>query len=170
MEWVYTGHTLIIVNNSERWADFLSDKEVADYRGSKKLGTSWYGGNFFVKEHPLFEGLPQNCAFNWEYQCFATYNRKRVGLRLFNGETVVGCVSDHKKEVYSALSVIPAGRGKVILCSLDLFSCIQDLKPAKKITDIDGENASMNTFNTSGGNQANVVGQRLLMNMIKYAR
>jgi hypothetical protein len=170
MEWVYTGHTLIIVNNSERWADFLSDKEVADYRGSKKLGTSWYGGNFFVKEHPLFEGLPQNCAFNWEYQCFATYNRKRVGLRLFNGETVVGCVSDHKKEVYSALSVIPAGRGKVILCSLDLFSCIQDLKTAKKITDIDGENASMNTFNTSGGNQANMVGQRLLMNMIKYAR
>lgn len=169
MEWVYSGHTLIIVNNSERWADFLTDKEVADYRGSKKLGTSWYGGNFFVKEHPLFDGLPQNCAFNWEYQCFAAYNRKRAGLRLFNGETVVGCVSDHKKEVYSALSVIPAGRGKVILCSLDIFGCIQDMKPQKKMTDIDGENASMNTFNTSGGNQSNVVGQRLLMNMIKYA-
>ncbi len=169
MEWVYSGHTLIVVNNAERWAEFLSDKEVADYRGSKKLGTSWYGGNFFVKEHPLFEGLPQNCVFNWEYQCFATYNRKRTGLRLFNGETIVGCVSDHKKEVYSALSVIPAGRGKIVLCALDIFACIQDLKPLKKITDIDGENASMNTFNTSGANQANVVGQRLLMNMIRYA-
>ncbi|MDP4270102.1 MAG: glycoside hydrolase family 2 TIM barrel-domain containing protein [Bacteroidota bacterium] len=169
MEWVYSGHTLIIVNNAERWAEFLSDKEVLDYRGSKKLGTSWYGGNFFVKEHPLFEGLPQNCVFNWEYQCFATYNRKRTGLRLFNGETVVGCVSDHKKEVYSALSVIPAGRGKIVLCTLDIFSCIQDLKPVKKVTDIDGENASMNTFNTSGNNQSNVVGQRLLLNMIKFA-
>ena len=169
MDWVYTGHTLIVVNSSERWAEFLSDKEVADYRGSKKLGTSWYGGNFFVKEHPLFEGLPQNCVFNWEYQCFAAYNRKRLGLRLFNGETVVGCVSDHKKEVYSALSVIPAGRGKIILCSLDIFACIQDLKPMKKITDIDGENASMNSFNTSGTNESNVIGQRLLMNMLKFA-
>jgi beta-galactosidase len=169
MEWVYSGHTLIIVNNSERWADFLSDKEVADYRGSKKLGTSWYGGNFFVKEHPLFDGLPQNCVFNWEYQCFATYNRKRLGLRLFNGETIVGCVSDHKKEVFSALSVIPAGRGKIIICALDIFACIQDLKPPKKITDIDGENASINSINTSGTNQSNVVGQRLLLNMIKYA-
>ena len=169
MDWVYTGHTLIVVNSSERWAEFLSDKEVADYRGSKKLGTSWYGGNFFVKEHPLFEGLPQNCVFNWEYQCFAAYNRKRLGLRLFNGETVVGCVSDHKKEVYSALSVIPAGRGKIILCSLDIFACIQDLKPMKKITDIDGENASMNSFNTSGANESNVIGQRLLMNMLKFA-
>jgi beta-galactosidase len=169
LEWVYAGHTLIILNNSERWADFLSDKEIIDYRGSKKLGTSWYGGNFFVKKHPLFEGLPQNCAFNWEYQCFATYNRKRIGLRLFNGETVVGCVSDHKKEVYSALSVIPAGRGKIILCSLDLFACIQDMTPIKKVTDMDGENASMTTFNTSGTNQSNVVGQRLFINMIKFA-
>lgn len=169
MEWVYSGHTLIIVNNAERWAEFLADKEAADYRGSKKLGTSWYGGNFFVKEHPLFEGLPQNCVFNWEYQCFATYNRKRLGLRMFNGETIVGCVSDHKKEVYSALSVIPAGRGKIVLCALDVFSCIQDLKSVKKAMDEDGANASMNTFNTSGANQSNVVGQRLLINMIKFA-
>lgn len=169
LEWVYSGHTLIVVNNAERWAEYLADKEVVDYRGSKKLGTSWYGGNYVVKNHPLFDGLPQACAFNWEYQCFATYNRKRTGLRLNNGETVVACVSDHKKEVYSALSIFPAGRGKVILCALDIFSCIHDLKPQKKMTDIDGENASMNTFETSGKNQANIVGQRLLMNMLQAA-
>lgn len=53
MEWVYKGHTLIIVDNAERWAEFLADKEVLDYRGSKKLGTAWYGGNFFNREHPI---------------------------------------------------------------------------------------------------------------------
>jgi len=169
MEWVYSGHTLIIVNNAERWADFLAEKETVDYRGSKKLGTSWFGGNYFVKDHPLFEGLPVNCVFNWEYQCFATYNRKRMGMRLFNGETIVGCVSDHKKEVYSALSVIPAGRGNIILCALDMYSCIQDIKPVKKLVDIDGENASMNTFNATENNQSNVVGQRLLLNMLKWS-
>jgi hypothetical protein len=169
MEWVYSGHTLIIVNNVEHWADFLAEKEVLDYRGSKKLGTSWFGGNYFVRDNPLFEGLPTNCVFNWEYQCFATYNRKRIGLRLFNGETVVGCVSDHKEEVYSALSIIPAGRGNIILCALDMFSCIEDVKPVKKIVDVDGENASMNTFNTTENNQANVVGQRLLFNMLKWS-
>ena len=169
MEWVYSGHTLIIVNNVDHWADFLAEKEVLDFRGSKKLGTSWFGGNYFVRDHPLFEGLPVNCVFNWEYQCFATYNRKRTGLRVFNGETVVGCVSDHKEEVYSALSIIPAGRGNIILCALDMFSCIEDVKPVKKIVDVDGENASMNTFNTTENNQANVVGQRLLFNMLKWS-
>jgi hypothetical protein len=100
MEWVYEGHTLLIVGQPERWAEFLADKEVADYRGSKVLGKSWYGGNFFVREHRLFEGLPVNTAFNWEYQCVAAYNKQRIGLRLLNGEIVVGCVCDHKKEVY----------------------------------------------------------------------
>lgn len=169
MEWVYSGHTLIIVGSAERWSDFLAEKEVIDYRGSKRLGTSWFGGNYFIKNNPLFEGLPTNCAFNWEYQCFAAYNRKRLGLRLFNGETVVGCVSDHKKEVYSALSVIPAGRGNIILCSLDILSCIQDVKPAKRVVDIDGENASMNTFLLNEENPANVVGQQLLLNMLRWA-
>ncbi len=166
IEWVHQGHTLIIVDNVERWAEFLADKEVLDYRGAKPLGRSWYGGNFFNREHPVFAGLPVNCVFNWEYQCFAAYNRRRIGLRIVNGETLVGCVSDHKKEVFSALSVIPVGNGKIVISSLDIPSC---LKANGKLTavDTDGMNESMNTFNTSGGNRANVVGQQLLLNMLK---
>lgn len=167
MEWVYKGHTLIIVDNPERWAEFLADKEVLDYRGSKELGRSWYGGNFFNRQHAVFDGLPTDCAFNWEYQCFSAYNRRRIGLRTFNGETIVGCVSDHKKEVYSALSIIPAGSGKVVITTLDIPSCIKGIKSYTTPVDIDGMNESMNTFNTSGGNRANVVGQQLLLNLLK---
>ena len=168
MEWVYKGNKLIIVGNPVQWADFLVEKEVLDFRGAKTLGTSWYGGNFFAKEHPLLAGLPVNCAFNWEYQCFAAYNRQRIGLRNFNGETVVACVSDHKKEVYSALSVIRAGMGVVILCSLDVLACIKDMETVEQEMDIDGANASINTFNTSDQNKANAIGQRLLLNMLKW--
>ncbi len=167
MEWVYKGHTLIVVDNPERWAEFLADKEVLDYRGSKVLGKSWYGGNFFNREHPVFEGLPVNTAFNWEYQCFATYNRRRIGMRAFNGQTLVGCVSDHKHEVYSALSIIPAGRGKVFITSLDIPAWIQGVQAYTEAVDIDGMNESMNTFNTSDKNRANVVGQQLLLNLLK---
>jgi beta-galactosidase len=168
LEWVNDGNTLIIVNNSEEWAAHLAQKEVIDYRGSKLMGTTWYGGNFFSKQHPLFNGLPQAQVFNWEYQCFATYNKSRIGLRIFNGETIVACVADHKKEVYSALSIIPHGRGKIILCSLDIFSCLKDLGTSRKVEG-EGENAAMNTFNASSKNKANVVGQQLLLNMLKYA-
>jgi len=169
MEWVYGGNTLVVAGSAERWAEFLADKEVLDYRGSKVLGKSWYGGNFFVKKHPVFDGLPTACVFNWEYQCLATYNKNRTGLRVFNGETVVGCVSDHKKEVYSALSIIPAGRGRILITSLDLFSTIREAAVFKGAVDIDGMNESMRSFNTSAENKANAAGQRLLLNLCRWA-
>jgi beta-galactosidase len=166
LEWVNNGNTLVIAGNAEKWSAYLGKKEVVESRGIQVLGTSWYGGNYFVKQHPLFAGLPQACVFNWEYQCLATYNKSRMGMRLFNGETIVGCVSDHKQEVYSALSVIPHGRGKIILSALDITSCIKGVKAEKK-AEGDGENASMTTFNAQAGNPANIVGQQLLLNMLK---
>lgn len=169
LEWVYTGHTLVIVDNPERWADLLCDKEVMDYRGSKVLGRSWYGGNFFCRQHPVFEGLPTDCVFNWEYQCFAAYNRRRVGLRDMRGDVLVGCVSDHRKEVYSALSEIPAGRGRILITTLDIPACLKGSAAYGKKVDLDGMNESMNTFNTKGMNKADAVGRQLLLNMLRYA-
>ncbi|WP_448702376.1 glycoside hydrolase family 2 protein [Mucilaginibacter sp. AW1-3] len=166
LEWVNNGNTLVIAGNIEKWAPYLGKKEAIDFRGIQVLGTSWYGGNYFVKAHSLFTGLPNSCVFNWEYQCLATYNKSRIGMRIMNGETIVGCVSDHKQEVYSALSIIPHGRGKIILCALDIQSCIKDARKEKR-QEGDGENASMNTFNSSAKNPANIVGQQLLLNLIK---
>lgn len=172
LNWVYKGHNLVIVDRPERWAEFLADKEVLDYRGSKIMGTTWYGGNFFNREHPVFEGLPQNCAFNWEYQCFSSYNRRRIGLRCGNGEVLAASVADHKKEVYTVLGLIRAGRGQIIFTTLDIPACIKDM-PAFSSPDtsdnVDGMFESMNDFNLSGDNAANVVGQQLLLNMLKLS-
>jgi len=65
-----------------------------------------------------------NTAFNWEYQSLAGYNRDRFGLRLGNDSCVVGCYSDHKNEMYSALSIIPVGNGKIIVNTLDVSAAI----------------------------------------------
>ena len=108
-------------------------------------------------------------AATWQHDpLFASYNKSRVGLRLQNGETVVACVADHKPEVYSALSIVPHGRGKIILCTLDIYACLQDVKVGAN-AEGDGENAAMNTFNGSQTNKANVVGQQLLLNLIRFA-
>lgn len=169
LNWVSRGNTLILIGNVERWAEYLGEKEVLDYRGYKQLGKSWYGGNFFNREHPFFKDLPANTAFNWEYQCFAAYNRRRIGLRDMNGDIIVGCVSDHKKEVYSALSVIPVGMGNVVITTLDIPSCIKDIPLDVSPVDADGLNESMATFNNSKANPANSVGKKLLLNMLEWA-
>lgn len=65
------------------------------------------------------------------------------------------------------MSVIPAGRGKIIITTLDIPACIKDVKAYTVPVDLDGMNESMNTFNTKSENRANVVGQQLLLNLIK---
>lgn len=169
LNWVNEGGTLIIVGRTNEWAEYLSQKEVIDYRGCKEMGKVWLGGNFFSKPHSLFEGLPQGCVYNWEYQCFSTYNKNRVGLRINSGETIVAAVSDHSKEVFSALSLIPLGQGKIIITSLDIMSCLNgvatnDTSLSEK--SLEGENGALETLNSQTKSSANVVAQRLLLNMI----
>ena len=75
LEWVKRGNTLVITKNADAWADFLDESEVVDYSGSRAPGNDWSGGNYFVREHPLFEGLPVNTAFNWEYHGLAQFDK-----------------------------------------------------------------------------------------------
>lgn len=71
--------------------------------------------------------------------------------------------------MYSALTVIPAGRGQVIITTLDIPACIKGAKAYTAKVDTDGMNESMNTFNTTSKNRANIVGQQLLLNLLKEA-
>ncbi len=126
LEWVAGGHTLIIAGSADIWAEFLAQKEIIKYQGKRNLGRLWFGGNYFVRDHPFFTGLPVNTVFNWEYQCFSLYSRKRFGLRIQNDETIVGAVSDHQQEVYSAVSIIQMGKGKIILSTLDISGALKE--------------------------------------------
>jgi len=144
INWILKGNTLIILKNAPYWCELFATREVTEYVGSQGLGGNWMGGNFFVREHKLFEGLPINTAFNWEYQCLAAYNRERSGLRLSNDECVVGCYSDHKNEMYSALSIVHLGDGKIIFNTLDLYGAI-----------LSGEKSA-------------IVAKKILENMVKY--
>ncbi len=126
IDWIMEGHSLVIVDGADQWAQYLEDHAVVEYKGRLDMGEVWYGGNYFVKENPLFEGLPVNCALNWEYQAFVNYGRERYGIRIKNVQTVTGAVSDHKQEVVTAVGIIPLGKGKIIISTLDMKNAIND--------------------------------------------
>lgn len=133
MDWVSRGNTILFINNAPFWAEYLHEKEILDYRGFRTIDRNWFGGSYFVKEHRYFDGLPSNCVFNWEYQALAGYNMNRVGLRLMNDECIVGVNADHKQELFSALSIIPHGNGKVILMGLDITKALNSKTSASVV-------------------------------------
>lgn len=145
VNWLYRGNTLIIVSNQKEWAEFLKKKELIEYRGSEDAWILWYGGNYFVREHPLLKELPVNTAFNWEYQCFAHYDRQRFGLRLFGEECVAGIQAEHRAELYTGIGIIPVGKGRIIISTPDILGAI------------------------GTGKKSSAVAKKLLLNYLEYA-
>jgi hypothetical protein len=120
------GTTAIIVRNAEAVARLLERRGVVKFDGVMRHGKWWLGGNFFVREHPLFEGLPANQALNWEYQDLVEYGADRFGLLLKGEEAVVGSVSDHQPRISTAVAVIPEGQGQWVLSTLDITRTLND--------------------------------------------
>ena len=145
-DWVMDGNTMIIIKYADKWAEFLNANEVVDYRGSVQIDKNWFGGNHFVKDHPLFNDLPVNCAFNWEYQSLAQYIRYRYGMRLYGEECIVGVQCEHKPELFTSVGIIPLGRGEIILSALDLEKAI------------------------NSNDKAAIVAKKILQNYILYAQ
>ncbi len=144
IDWITNGNTFLAVTNTSDWAEYFDRKEVVEYHGREDAWILWYGGNFFVREHPLFKDLPVNTAFNWEYQSLAVYDRERYGLRLKGEECVTGLQVDHKKELFTSVCVISCGEGHIILSTLDLEGAIVK------------------------GDKASIVAKKILANYIDY--
>lgn len=62
------GTTLILLGATETWMQAVAEYTNTVYSGYYNVGKNWVGGIHFVKEHPLFDGLPVNDALNWPYQ------------------------------------------------------------------------------------------------------
>ena len=74
---------------------------------------SWY----FVRQHPLFAGLPTDCVMDWRYQV-AVQGADGLKIDAPNMEVVAGYGRDHCPEIGVGTCVIPHGKGKIVLLSL----------------------------------------------------
>ena len=130
---------------TETWMQAVAECTGVEYKGYFNVGKNWVGGVHFVKEHPLFEGLPVNDGMNWPYQAVVRDGERRYGFCLKGEEMVAGAYRSTLFNLGTAVGVIPYGKGKIIFSSLDIVD---------------------NLDNASGPAE---VARKLLCNYIKYA-
>jgi beta-galactosidase len=120
MNCVANGATAVVLAGADNFAELLTNDSVkaVDYRGSLPMGK----GNFIAGTHELLNGLPQATAFNWEYQTL--YSGRLSALRLHGVETIVAAITGNTKEVGTALTCVPYGRGKIILSTLNILPAL----------------------------------------------
>ncbi len=114
------GTTLILLGSTETWIKPAAEFTGIDYYGYYRVGKDWIGGNHFVKDHPLFSGLPVNCALNWPYQNVVRDGENRFGFLLKGEELVAGSYRSMPFELGTAVGVIPCGKGRIVFSTLDI--------------------------------------------------
>ena len=114
------GTTVLFIDGTERWTRYMAGAGIVKYNGRMDVGSVWYGGNLFVREHPLFKDLPVNQGLNWEYQDLEYYGAQRYGLMLEGEEAVAGTVNAHEPRVGTAVAVLEYGKGRIVLSTLDI--------------------------------------------------
>ena len=131
------GTTLILLGSTETWMKAVAEYTNTVYNSYYNVGKNWIGGIHFVKEHPLFAGLPVNVALNWPYQAVVKNGDQRFGFRMQGEELVVGSYRSTPFELGTAVGIIPCGKGKIIFSSLDIADNLDDssgpAEVAKKI-------------------------------------
>jgi hypothetical protein len=108
---------------SEGVAQQLASAGAFQYKGAVgDFRAPWMGNWYFVREHALFSGLPQNCALGGFYQ---VKGRQSNGV-LVEGkdvEVVIGYSRDHDRKVGAGTFTTKLGAGKV------LFHRVPDFHP-----------------------------------------
>lgn len=118
------GTTAVFMDDTERWANVLSDSDILSCSGRMTVGDAWLGGNLFVRSHPLFKDLPVNQGMGWEYADLVAYSSPRYGLMLEGEQPIVGAVNANEPRVSTAVCEVPLGKGHIILSTLDIVNLL----------------------------------------------
>lgn len=127
------GTTLILLKSAESWMDAIAQATGCVYKGFYSVGRNWIGGIHFVKEHPLFNGLPTNTAMGWPYQALVHEGDKRLGFYLEGDEMIVGSYRTTPFCLGSTLGIIPYGKGRIIYSTLDVVDNLLSQEPAAEV-------------------------------------
>lgn len=114
------GTTLILADNADTWMDLIAKNTKITCSGRFQIGSAWLGGVYFVKQHPLFNGLPTNEGMNWPYQAVVQNGAERFGLEMEGEELVAGAYHCYPMKIGTAVGIIPCGKGKIIFSTLDI--------------------------------------------------
>lgn len=126
------GTKLVLIEGAEDWLGKLVQKGAFPKYETFHPHKTWVGHNMFVVKHPFFEGLPVDCAMNWEYQRLTVYDGpKHFGLVMEGEQPLVGLVGVPLRGIATSVGVVPCGKGEIVFSSLDLAPYLaSDMKAA----------------------------------------
>ncbi len=128
MDTVRQGSHLLVWTSDDQYAAAvtaeLADQGLLSFHGLVgRCRASWMGSWIFIRQHPIFHSLPDNCAMDGYYQ---VGTRRSNGL-MIDGETLevmAGYGRDHDRNLGAAMFSVPCGAGSVTVVLLPGLNAI----------------------------------------------
>jgi beta-galactosidase len=122
---VHDNGTRLIIwpdNGKEAVADAqaLARRNIIQFNGDVgSCRAPWMGSWYFVRDNPIFNGLPVNTALDHRYELPQQYiGEDGLLLSAAGLQAFVGYGRDHQPAVGIGLCVIPHGKGRIVLSSI----------------------------------------------------
>ncbi len=118
------GTNLVFIEELGSWMDQIAKVSNIRYTGMFNLGgAGWVSGRYFVRDHPLFKGLPVDQALNWPYVSVLHKTRgERFGLNVEGEELVAGAYNTYPMNLGTAVGVASCGKAKIVFSILPILS------------------------------------------------
>ncbi len=126
----HDGTRLVLLESTETWMPAVAQATGIEYDGFYTIGRNWVGGLHFVKEDPVFAGLPVNVGMSWPYQSLLRNGDKRLGLLTHGEELIAGSYASTPFHVGTAMGRIPYGQGEIIFSTLDFSNPLVSDQPS----------------------------------------
>ena len=133
LEWVSSGHRLLILENTVPWALLLHEKGAITFKGVIRNDAEWTAGGYFNKVHPVFKNLPSQGVMGWEYQGLTCDVQGRHSLLMEGEEAIVGALDNDQHRFGTAMGEIKYGHGTILFSTLDLQGSLQKHNSASQI-------------------------------------
>ena len=122
---VMAGTPLLVLAEGEaataKFAEELGEAGAIRYLGTiGEARASWMGSWYFVKEHPLFNGLPVNTCLGSEYQVPVS-NSCGVLVDGAGVDVIAAYSRDHDRSIGAGCFSASLGKGKIIFLSMAGF-------------------------------------------------
>ncbi len=121
VELAKAGTQVIVLNDVENWAPTIAAANgKIKYLGSFRLGNNWVGGQYFCKDHPVFDGFEKPAVLDYAFDAAVSNPRSAIIMEGADEELIAGAWHSLGCRMGTAIGRAKTGAGSMIYSTLGL--------------------------------------------------
>lgn len=127
-----SGTEVVLLANAVDWAPSIAAAGGLKFQGSFRLGNNWVGGQYFCKNHPVFNGFAKPAVLDFAFDSLVS--NPRTGIIMEGKEELIaGAWHSLGCRLGTAIGRVPTGSGAITYSTLGIDNSYRNNPTARKL-------------------------------------